>query len=137
MSYELLTLLSLMTIGASGLLILTGLVLVKTGRKELHKKAMLSASFLALLFLVFYLMKYFMYPPKPYEGHYKGLYLFVLVSHSILAAINLPLAVVTVYLGLRDRLSKHRKIAPITAFVWIYVAITGWMIFAFLKLGGG
>ncbi|EDP75672.1 DUF420 domain-containing protein [Hydrogenivirga sp. 128-5-R1-1] len=137
MSYELLTLLSLTTIGASGLLILTGLVLVKTGRKELHKKAMLSASFLALLFLVFYLMKYFMYPPKPYEGPYKGLYLFVLVSHSILAAINLPLAVVTVYLGLRDRLSKHRKIAPITAFVWIYVAITGWMIFAFLKLGGG
>jgi len=137
MSYKVLSLLSLVTIGASGLLILTGLILVKTGRKDLHKKAMLSASFLALLFLVFYLMKYFMYPPKPYEGPYKALYLFILVSHSILAAINLPLAVVTVYMGLRDKLSKHRKIAPITAFVWIYVAVTGWMIFAFLKLGGG
>jgi len=105
MSYKVLSLLSLVTIGASGLLILTGLIL--------------------------------MYPPKPYEGPYKALYLFILVSHSILAAINLPLAVVTVYMGLRDKLSKHRKIAPITAFVWIYVAVTGWMIFAFLKLGGG
>ncbi|WP_457601374.1 DUF420 domain-containing protein [Hydrogenivirga sp.] len=137
MSYELLTILSLLTIGASGLLILTGLFLVKTGRRELHKKAMLSASIFALLFLVFYGMKSLMYPPQPYEGSNKGLYLFILISHSILAAINLPLAVITVFLGLTDRLSKHRKIAPITAAVWIYVAITGWLIFAFLKVGGG
>ncbi len=136
MSYELLTALSLLTIGASGILILTGLYLVKTGRRELHKRAMLSASFLALLFLIFYLIKYFSYPPKPYEGPLKGLYLFILISHSVLAALNLPLAVVTVFLGITDRISKHRKIAPITAVVWIYVAVTGWMIFAFLKLGG-
>ena len=136
MSYELLTALSLLTIGASGILILTGLYFVKTGRRELHKRAMLSASFLALLFLIFYLIKYFSYPPKPYEGPFKGLYLFILISHSVLAALNLPLAVITVFLGITDRISKHRRIAPITAMVWIYVAVTGWMIFAFLKLGG-
>ncbi len=136
MSYELLTFLSLVTIGASGALILMGLFFIKTGRTKLHKVSMLSASFLALLFLVFYGMKYFMYPPKPYDGPYKGLYMFVLVSHSILAAINLPLAVITVFLGLTNRLSRHRRIAPITAGVWIYVAVTGWMIYAFLKLGG-
>lgn len=136
MSYELLTALSLLTIGASGLLIVTGLFLIKTGRRELHKRAMLSASFLALLFLIFYLIKYFSYPPKPYEGPYKGLYLFVVISHSILATINLPLAVVTVYMGLRGKFDKHRKIAPITAAVWIYVAVTGWLVFAFLKIGG-
>lgn len=136
MGYELLTALSLLTIGASGILILTGLYFVKTGRRELHKRAMLSASFLALLFLIFYLIKYFSYPPKPYEGPFKGLYLFILISHSVLAALNLPLAVVTVFLGITDRISKHRRIAPITAMVWIYVAVTGWMIFAFLKLGG-
>ncbi len=137
MSYELLTALSLLTIGGSGILIVLGLLLIKTGRRELHKKAMLSASFLALLFLVFYLIKYFSYPPKPYEGPYKGLYLFVLISHSVLAAVNLPLAVITVFLGLTGRLDRHRRIAPITAGVWIYVAITGWLIFAFLKLGEG
>ncbi len=137
MSYELLTILSLITIGASGILIVTGLFLIKLGRQDLHKRVMLSASFLALLFLIFYLVKYFMYPPKLYNGPYKGIYLFVVISHSILAALNLPLAVVTVFLGLTDRLSKHRRIAPITAGVWIYVAVTGWLIFAFLKLGGG
>ena len=137
MSYELLTFLSLATIGTSGVLIALGLFFIKTGRRELHKVSMLGASFLALLFLVFYGMKYFMYPPKPYEGPYKGLYMFILISHSILAAINLPLAVTTVFLGITDRLSKHRKVAPITAGVWIYVAVTGWAIYAFLKLGGG
>ncbi len=137
MSYELLTFLSLATIGTSGVLIVLGLFFIKTGRRELHKASMLGASFLALLFLVFYGMKYFMYPPKPYEGPYKGLYMFILISHSILAAINLPLAVTTVFLGITDRLSKHRKVAPITAGVWIYVAVTGWAIYAFLKLGGG
>ena len=137
MSYKFLTLMSLLTIGGSGLLILSGLFFIKTERKELHKKAMLSASLLALLFLVFYGLKYFMYPPKPYDGPMKELYLFVLISHSILAAINLPLAVVTVFLGITNRLTKHRKIAPITAGVWLYVAFTGWLIFAFLKLGTG
>ena len=136
MSYELLTALSLITIGASGILILTGLYLVKTGRRELHKVAMLTASFFASLFLVFYLIKYFSYPPEPYEGPLKGLYLLILVSHSILATLNLPLAAVTVFFGLTNRLSKHRKIAPITAAVWVYVAVSGWLIFAFLKIGG-
>ena len=136
MSYELLTALSLLTIGASGVLILTGLYLVKTGRRELHKRAMLTASFLALLFLIFYLIKYFSYPPKTYGGPFKGLYLFIVISHSILAALNIPLAIVTVFLGITGRLSKHRKVAPVTAAVWVYVALTGWLIYAFLKLGG-
>ncbi|HIC97688.1 MAG TPA: DUF420 domain-containing protein [Aquificaceae bacterium] len=135
MTYQTLTLLSLLSIGASGLLILSGLFFIKTGRKELHKKAMLSASFLALLFLIFYGIKAILYPPKPYEGPYKELYTFILVSHSVLATINFPLAVVTVFLGIKDKLSKHKKVAPITAAVWLYVAVTGWLIFAFMQIG--
>ncbi len=135
MGYDVLTFLSLTTIGLSGILILSGLFFIKTGRKELHKKAMISASVLALLFLIFYGLKYFLYPPKYYEGPYKGIYLFVLISHSILAAVNLPLAAVTVFFGITGRYSKHRKVAPITAVVWIYVAVTGWIIFAFLQMG--
>ncbi|HHJ64166.1 MAG TPA: DUF420 domain-containing protein [Aquifex aeolicus] len=136
MGYEILTFLSLTTIGLSGILILTGLFLVKTGRRELHRKVMLTASFLALLFLIFYGLKYVMYPPKLYQGPHRGLYLFVMISHSILATLNIPLAAVTVFLGFTNRLSKHRRIAPITAVVWIYVAVSGWIIFALLKMGG-
>jgi len=130
--YKILTLLSLITIGLSGLLILTGLVLIKLGKKEWHKKAMLTASFLALIFVILYLIKSSIYPPKKYTGEHKELYFFVLWSHTILAIINFPLAVYTVYLGLKEKFEKHRKIAPITAIVWIYVAITGWMIYFFL-----
>ncbi len=136
MGYEVLTLLSLTTIGLSGILILSGLVLVKKGKKELHRKVMLTASFLALLFLIFYGLKYLLYPPKLYQGSYRSLYLFVMISHSILATVNIPLAAITVFLGFTNRLSKHRKIAPITAVVWIYVALSGWAIFALLKVGG-
>ncbi|AAC06515.1 DUF420 domain-containing protein [Aquifex aeolicus] len=131
--YELITILSLVTIGLSGLLILTGIVLIKLGKREWHKRAMLTASFLALIFVVLYLIKSSLYPPKQYTGEYKTLYYFVLWSHTILAIINFPLAVYTVYLGLKGLYDKHRKIAPITAAVWIYVAVTGWMIYFFLN----
>lgn len=131
--YELLTILSLTTIGLSGLLILTGLVLTKLGLRDLHKRAMLTASFLALIFVILYVVKSSLYPPKQYTGSYKTLYYFILWSHTILAIINFPLAVYTVYLGFKEKFGKHRKIAPITAVVWIYVAVTGWMIYFFLN----
>lgn len=133
MSYQVLTMLSLISIGLSGALILTGLVLIKLGHREWHKRAMLSASALAILFLVFYGLKYFLYPPKPYDGAMKGLYLFILISHSIMAVINMPLAGITLFFGLKGRYEKHKRIAPITAGVWIYVALTGWLIYLFLS----
>ena len=135
MGYEVLTLLSLTTVALSGLLVVLGLVFIKTGRRELHKRAMISASFLALLFLVFYGLKYFLYPPKYYHGPYREVYLFFLLSHSVLATLNLPLAAVTVFLGLTGRYSKHRKVAPVTALVWLYVAVSGWIVFFFLRAG--
>ena len=133
MSYQTLTLLSLVSIGLSGALILTGLVLIKLGHREWHKRAMLSASALALLFLIFYGLKSFLYPPKPYDGAMKGLYLFILISHSVMAAVNMPLAGITLFFGLKGRYEKHRKVAPVTAGVWIYVALTGWLIYLFLS----
>ena len=131
--YEVITILSLVSIGLSGLFILTGLIFIKLGKREVHKKLMLTASFLALIFVILYLIKSSLYPPKKYTGEYKTLYYFVLWSHTIFAIINFPLAVYTVFLGLKGIYEKHRKIAPITAFVWIYVAITGWMIYFFLN----
>jgi len=131
--YEVLTISSLTAIGLSGLLILTGIILIKLGRRELHKRAMLTASFLALIFVILYLIKSSLYPPKHYTGEHKTLYYFVLWSHTVLSIVNFPLAVYTVYLGLKGLYDKHRRIAPVTAVVWIYVAVTGWMIYFFLN----
>ena len=131
--YELLTILSLISIGLSGLLILTGIVLIKLGFRSMHKRAMLTASFLALIFVILYAIKSRLYPIKHYTGNYREIYYFVLWSHTVLSILNFPLAVYTIYLGLKGMYGKHRKVAPITAVVWIYVALTGWMIYFFLK----
>ncbi|MFQ5427752.1 MAG: DUF420 domain-containing protein [Thermodesulfobacteriota bacterium] len=122
---------SLATIGMSGLLILTGIVLIKKGLKSTHKKAMLSASVFALIFVVLYLMRSSLFPPERYAGDHRTLFLFILWSHTVLAMINFPMAAYTIYLGFKERFTRHKRIAPYTAGVWIYVAVTGWAIFLF------
>lgn len=120
-------------IGISGLLIITGLVFIRQGKKEPHKKAMLSATFFALIFVVLYLIRSAMFPHAKYQGNYRSLYLFIVASHTLLAIVNGPMAVVTIYRAIKEDFGRHKKIAPYTAGVWIYVAVTGWIIFAFTQ----
>lgn len=129
---EILTIAGLVTIGISGISILTGVTLILNKKEKEHKIAMLTACTFASIFVVIYLIKSAMFEPTRYVGDHKNIYLFILLSHTILAALNLPLAIRTVYLGLKDQRDKHKKIAPYTAGVWIYVAITGWTIYFIL-----
>ncbi|RMH79802.1 MAG: DUF420 domain-containing protein [Acidobacteria bacterium] len=134
----LVSLLSMLTISVSGLSILVGLVFIKTGRKEAHKRAMITASVFALIFVVLYLIKNYLQrsgllPLESYLGPYRALFLFILWSHTVLAVLNFPLAVITLNYAFKNAFEKHRKIAPITAFVWIYVAVTGWLIYFFMQ----
>lgn len=92
---------------------------------------MLSASLFALIFAGLYVTRTSMFPHTRYEGNFRGVYLATLWSHTILSVVNFPLAVITLYSGLKGRLGRHKKIAPYTAGVWLYVAITGWLIFCF------
>ena len=133
MTKELLTLLSLSTIGISGICIIIGLFLIFNGKKDFHKIAMLTACTFASIFVVIYLVKSYLFAPTKYIGDYKSLYFFILGSHTILAALNLPLAMYTVYQSLiAKNFEKHKAIARYTAGVWIYVVITGWSIDFFL-----
>lgn len=129
---EVLTLAGLVTIGISGISILTGVTLILNKKEKQHKIAMMTASIFAIIFVVIYLTKSALFEPTKYVGDHKNIYLFILLSHTILAALNLPLAIRTVYLGMTDKRDKHKKIAPYTAGVWIYVAITGWTIYFIL-----
>lgn len=116
---------------ASGLCIILGVVLIKTGHRDYHKKAMLLASFLAVIFVILYIARTSLYPIERYAGGHRGLYLSVLWSHTVLSLVNLPLAIITVYLAFKARFDGHKRIAPYTAAVWIYVAASGWTIFLF------
>jgi putative membrane protein len=124
---------SLFNIGISGILIIVGIVLIKRGYRTQHKFAMLTACLFAFIFLILYVTRAVMFPPTKYMGDYRTLYFTILWSHTFLASLNLPMAIVTVFLGLKGKFETHKKIAPYTAGVWIYVAVTGWMIFGFLK----
>lgn len=91
---ELLGLLAVWSIVLSGLALVTGVVLIKKGNRIAHHRAMLTATSLALLFLVFYLVKWALHGTTAYGGPeaWRGAYYFLLITHTLLAAINGPLA---------------------------------------------
>lgn len=123
----------LVTIAISGICILSGIVLIKLGYRDPHKGAMIAASVFALIFVALYLTRSTLFPHTLYTGSHRTLYLTVLWSHTLLSVVNIPMAATTLYLAFDKRFDRHKKIAPYTAGVWIYVAVTGWLIFLFLR----
>ena len=136
MTSETLALLSVASVGASALVLLAGYRAIRRGDRAAHARRMALAGLLAALFLLLYLAKTYFYGPQPYQGPaaLRPLYLGVLAFHSLLAAANLPLALFTFGLALSGRSGLHRRIAPWTLRVWLLVALTGWLVYGFLKL---
>lgn len=130
--YNLLLYGSLSTIAISGMLVITGLIFIRFGHKGYHKYAMSFASGFAMIFVILYLTRTSLYPHTPYTGGHRVFYFSVLWSHTIFSAVNFPLVIYTIYLAVKERFERHKYIAPFTAGVWIYVAVTGWMIRFFL-----
>ena len=112
-------------------LICAGLVAVKRGRIELHKKLMLAAVGVSALFLACYLTYHFNAPPVKFErqGAIRPIYFTLLISHIVLAVVQVPLIVGTVWLGLKDRRAQHRRWAKVTTPIWLYVSLTGVIVY--------
>ncbi len=100
----------------------------------LHKRFMLSAAMTSGLFLVSYVIYHAKVGSVPYPGHgaLKSVYLAILASHVLLAIVNVPLVVITLYRGLKDQREQHKKIAKITFPIWLYVSVTGVVVFVML-----
>lgn len=118
----------------TALLLVAGYMAMK--RKEIlwHRNLMISAFFLSTVFLISYVISKISNDPVPYggEGLLRYLYFFVLITHILLSAIIVPLVLFTMYRGLTGEVEKHRKIARYTFPVWIYVAITGVLVYLFM-----
>jgi len=116
------------------LFIIAGGVAIKTKREELHKKLMISALTVSALFLVCYLTYHFHFPTKKFPdlGLIKTLYYVILFPHIFLAAVMVPFIIVTVLHAIKGRLDKHKKIAKVTYVMWLYVSITGVLIYFML-----
>ena len=118
---------------ATTILLIIGYVLIRLKKREMHRAVMLTAFFSSALFLVSYVIyHWFKSGPKVYTGDWVSVYYPVLISHIILAAAILPLAMVTLYRGWVVQIQQHKKIAKITYPIWMYVSITGIIIYLML-----
>jgi putative membrane protein len=119
-------------------LLVSGYLAIRRGAVILHKTLMLTALAVSVLFLTSYLYYHFAIKhgePTRFsgEGWPKTVYLAILLSHTVLAAVAAPMAVTTAYFGLRGRLDRHIRLARWTLPIWLYVSVTGvvvyWMLY--------
>jgi putative membrane protein len=115
----------------SGVFLLIGYYFIRQRNIELHKRSMLAATTFAALFLVVYVTRALLFETTLFagEGLIRTIYLAILISHTILAILVGPFALVTLRRALRGEFSKHRRIARITFPMWLYVVVTGWLIY--------
>lgn len=123
---------SLNAISAS--LLLVGFVAIKKGRRDLHIKLMVTALFFSAAFLTSYLIYHFNVPSKKFPGFglIKTVYLLILIPHIILAAGMVPMILKTFWHASRQEWDKHKKIARITFPIWMYVSLTGVLVYFML-----
>jgi len=118
----------------SGTLLLIGYVLIRTRRIQAHRRCMIAAFTASCLFLVSYVVYHAQVGSVPLtrQGWVRPLYFTILITHVILAAVTLPLAVVTLNRGLKGRFAKHRAVARWTFPLWLYVSVTGVLVYVLL-----
>lgn len=124
--------------GASAVCLVLGLVAIKGGARERHKRFMLAAFGFSALFLVSYLVYHAAHGDTKFMGAglVRPIYFLILISHIALSAVALPLILTTFWFSLTGRFATHRKVARVTFPLWLYVSVTGVAIFALLKLFG-
>ena len=120
--------------GTTALLLSTGWVMIRGRRIAAHRLCMLSAFGVSTLFLASYLYYHAHSGLRHFQGSgwIRPVYFAILISHTVLAAAIVPLAVVTIALGLSARFPKHRRIARWTLPLWLYVSLTGVVVYALL-----
>jgi uncharacterized membrane protein YozB (DUF420 family) len=118
----------------SGILLLVGYVLIRQRRVETHRKVMIAAFVTSSIFLICYVVYHAQVGSVRFtrQGLVRPLYFTILITHVTLAAAVLPLALVTLSRGLRGRYARHRAIARWTFPIWLYVSITGVLVYVLL-----
>jgi uncharacterized membrane protein YozB (DUF420 family) len=118
----------------SGVLLVCGYTLMRLRRIQLHRAFMIAAFAMSSLFLVCYLVYHAQVGsvPFPRQGFVRPLYFTILITHVVLAATVPPLAIVSMTRGLQGRYPQHRRIARWTFPIWLYVSVTGVLVYVLL-----
>lgn len=120
--------------GTAGLLLVAGFVAIKQRRIDVHRRLMIAAFVTSGLFLLSYVVYHAQAGSKPFPGTgvMRTIYFAILVPHVLLAAAVLPLALVTLRRGLLRNDVLHRRIARITLPIWLFVSVTGVIVYLML-----
>lgn len=118
----------------SAVLLAVGYLLIRRRQITLHRRVMLAAFTTSSLFLISYIVYHAQVGSVRFtrQGFVRPLYYTILVTHVTLAAVVLPLAILTLSRGLAGRFDRHRKIARWTLPVWLYVSVTGVLVYVLL-----
>ncbi len=117
--------------GTSAVLLAAGYAAIRTGKRELHKKLMISAFVVSCVFLVSYLVYHYRVGHVAFQGHgwIRPVYFALLLSHTLLAIVIVPMILITLRRAWLGRFDKHRLIARWTLPLWFYVCVTGVVVY--------
>ena len=118
----------------SALLLLAGFRFIRRGQIQAHRNCQVSAVLTSVLFLVSYLTYHFYHGATRFTGQglVRPLYFTILTTHTILAVVIVPLILVTLYRAARGDFARHRRIARVTLPLWLYVSVTGVIVYLML-----
>lgn len=120
--------------GLSAVCLVSGYALIKRGERLMHQRCMIAALVLSSLFLVSYVVYHANAGSRPFPGQgiIRPIYFVILITHVVLAATVVPLALITATRGLRSQFERHVRIARWTFPIWLYVSVTGVVIYLML-----
>lgn len=118
----------------SAVFLFAGFLFIKSGNRKAHRACMLAAFSCSMLFLISYLIYHYQVGSVGFKGQgwLRPVYFTILISHTILAAAVPPLALITLARALRERFDAHRRIARWTLPIWLYVSVTGVVVYLML-----
>lgn len=121
--------------GITALVLIAGVLAIKNGKRKLHERLMTTAIALSVVFLVMYVAYHMTTDSTKFggEGTIRTVYFFILISHIILSIAIIPMVLVTYVRALAEKFDTHKKIAKITFPIWLYVALTGVIVYLMIS----
>lgn len=117
--------------GITAIVLIAGVLAIKNGKRKLHEKLMTTAIALSVAFLVMYVAYHMTSDSTKFggEGIIRPIYFFILISHILLSIAVIPLVLISYVRALANKFDKHKKIAKFTFPIWLYVAVTGVVVY--------
>jgi len=121
--------------GLTAILLISAVIAIKNGKKAVHEKLMTAAIACSVIFLVMYVAYHLTSESTKFggEGFIKYVYYFILITHIFLSVVIIPLVLFTYVRALSQQFDRHKKIAKITFPIWLYVAITGVVVYLMIS----